>query len=84
MRNLCLTNISKRNITNIMKTTISEIASRTGISQGFLSNIICGRRKPHWKTAKKLAFATNTSPILWVEGSPEEIKRALSKNQEAA
>jgi len=67
-----------------MKQTITELAKKIGISQGFLSNILCDRRRPHYKTAKKLASATNTDPILWLEGSPEEIKQALSKNQEAA
>ncbi len=67
-----------------MNISISKIAKQIGISQGFLSNILCGRRKPHWKTAKKLGAVTNTSPIIWLEGSPQEIKQALSKNQEAA
>jgi transcriptional regulator with XRE-family HTH domain len=67
-----------------MKITITKIAAMAGISQGFLSNIICGRNRPHYKTAKNLAAATNTEPVLWLEGSPEEIKKALSKNREAA
>jgi len=67
-----------------MKQTITNLAKEIGISQGFFSNILCGRRRPHYKTAKKLAAVTNTDPILWLEGSPEEIKQALSKNQEAA
>lgn len=67
-----------------MKITITKLAAQIGISQGFLSNILIGRRRPHYKTAKNLAAATNTEPVLWLEGSPEEIKKALLKNREAA
>jgi len=67
-----------------MELTDTKIAALAGISQGFFSNILCGRRRPHYKTAKKLAAVTNTDPILWLEGSPAEIKQALSKDQEAA
>jgi transcriptional regulator with XRE-family HTH domain len=67
-----------------MKIKITKLAAQIGISQGFLSNIILGARRPHYNTAKKIAAATNTNPVLWLEGSPEEIKKALSKNREAA
>ena len=67
-----------------MKITITKRALEAGISQGFLSNILCGRRRPHYKTAKKLAAATNTDPILWLEGTPEEIRQAILKPEEAA
>jgi len=67
-----------------MKLTISKIAVLSEISQGFLSNIICGRNRPHYKTAKRIAAATNTDPVLWLEGSPEEMKEALSKDKEVA
>ena len=66
-----------------MKVTITKIAAAAGISQGFLSNIMCGRNRPHYKTAKKLAAATSTNPIIWLEGSPDEIKQALKNNEEA-
>ena len=63
-----------------MKTNITKIAIEAGISQGFLSNIICGRRRPHYKIAKKLAAITKTSVELWLEGTENELKSAI-KNQ---
>ncbi len=66
------------------KTTITKIAQQAGISQGFLSNILCGRRSPHYKTAKKLAAVTETEVVLWLEGDPVELKKAISKVQDAA
>jgi len=67
-----------------METTITKIAKQSGISQGFLSNIIRGERRPHYKTAKKIAAATDTDPVLWLEGSPEQIKNALYPKKETA
>ena len=60
-----------------MKTNITNTAIKIGISQGFLSNILTGRRRPGYKMAKKIGVATRTSPILWLEGTPDEIRHAL-------
>lgn len=57
-----------------------KIALKTNISEGFLSELISAKKRPSWHTAKKLAKATNTNPVLWLEGSPEDIKLALSGN----
>jgi len=67
-----------------MEMTITKLARQIGISQGFLSNICLGRRRPHYKVAKKIAAVTQTDPVLWLEGTPEEIKNALSENREIA
>ncbi len=56
---------------------ITEIAKRVNITQGALSNILSGRRRPSWTVAKRLAQVTNTTPYLWLEGTPDEIKSAL-------
>jgi|APMed6443717190_1056831.scaffolds.fasta_scaffold656071_2 transcriptional regulator with XRE-family HTH domain len=60
-----------------MKTNYSKIAETIGISKQALSNIVNGRRRPSWGTAKRIAFATGTDPVLWMDGAPCEIKRAI-------
>lgn len=62
-----------------MNATISQIAKQSGISQGFLSNIIAERRRPHYKTAKRLAEATGTTPELWLEGSEDEMRSVVQE-----
>jgi len=57
----------------------TEIARRAKVSPSALSNILKGRRRPSWSMAKKLAKATGTSPILWLEGSTEQIRLELTK-----
>jgi transcriptional regulator with XRE-family HTH domain len=58
--------------------TQTQIARKTGLSQAFISMIFNGKKKvTYWPTAKKLAKATNTNPILWVEGSSEYIKKVV-------
>ncbi|MBU4185998.1 MAG: helix-turn-helix domain-containing protein [Proteobacteria bacterium] len=56
---------------------ITEIAEKANITQGALSNILSGRRRPSWTVAKRLAQVTYTTPYLWLEGMPDEIKSAL-------
>jgi plasmid maintenance system antidote protein VapI len=71
-----LTLIAYRNNKENMKTQ-REIAAALGIKQGTLSNIITGRRRPSWKLAKRLSEATCTNPELWLEGSPQEMSKAI-------
>ena len=61
----------------IMKINYSNIAEMADVSKQALSNILNGRRRPSWGTAKRLAFATKTNPVLWLEGTPVEIKKAI-------
>ena len=61
----------------------TEIIKRSGIHQSTLSNILTGRSRPSWSTAKRLAAATDTDPVLWLEGSPNEIKKAISQESDA-
>jgi len=65
--------------------TLSSISKLSGMSLSGLSNILAGRRRPSWGIAKKLAAVTGTEPVLWLEGSPDEIRAALDgSDQEAA
>jgi len=58
----------------------TTIRNRTGFSSSYISEIINGTREvKHWPTAKKLAAATETDPILWVEGPREKLLDELSK-----
>ena len=61
----------------------NQIAKRAGVSLSGLSNVLAGRRRPSWSTAKRLAAATDTNPVLWLEGSPNEIKKAISQESDA-
>jgi len=56
-----------------------EIANAAGVSAAFLSNLIATRKRPSWKRAKQLAEITGTDPVLWLEGSADDIRAALSK-----
>ncbi len=55
------------------------IAQKAKISCAFLSELKNGKKRPSWHTAKRLASVTNTLPILWLEGSSEEIKQVLGQ-----
>ena len=55
------------------------IAKKMGVSPAYINYLVNTRKRPPWKTAKKLASVTNTDPILWLEGSSDEIKAALKQ-----
>jgi transcriptional regulator with XRE-family HTH domain len=57
--------------------TQANIANNANISEAFFSQIVNGHRRPSWHTAKTLAKITQTKPELWLDGKPEEIKRAV-------
>ena len=44
-----------------------ELAKKAGITEGMVSFILSGERRPSWDVAKKLAKATGTDPYLWME-----------------
>jgi transcriptional regulator with XRE-family HTH domain len=56
-----------------------KISQMTRLSEGFISQIVQGKRRPSWKNAKKLAAATHTRPILWLDGTPAEIRASLAQ-----
>jgi transcriptional regulator with XRE-family HTH domain len=57
----------------------SEIAVKAGISKAMVCQIFLGKKRAGWRSAKRLAEATQTDPVIWLEGSPEEIKNAITK-----
>mgnify|MGYP002348520770 CR=1 FL=1 len=50
------------------------------MSQSYLSNIINGKRRPSWDTAKRLADVFGNDPSWWMEAGVEE-KQALLKGE---
>ena len=60
-----------------------RLRERTGLSAAYINDILSGRVKlTSWPTAKKLASASNTDPILWLEYGSDEIKAAISKTMD--
>jgi len=55
----------------------TRFADKIKISDAFLSQILSGKRRPGWATAKKLAAATRTKPNLWLDASPERLRDIL-------
>ena len=64
---------------SMKKINYSKIAKQAGFSRQYLCNILAGRKKPSYKTAKSLSTVTQTDPIIWLEGTPDEIRQAISK-----
>ena len=60
-----------------------QIAEATELSAPMISLILSGKKRPSWSSAKRLAAATDTDPVLWLEGSPNEIKKAISQESDA-
>ena len=56
-----------------------KLAMITGLSEGFISHVLSGNRRPSWKNSKKLAKVTFTDPILWLEGTPKQMRAALNE-----
>ena len=56
----------------------TKLAKRVGVSDGALSLYLSGKRRPSWTMAKLLAKTTNTTPELWLDGSPSEIRLVLN------
>jgi len=59
----------------------TQIAKESRISKGALSNIVRGRKRPSWKTAKRLARATGSTPEVWLDGSPEEMMEVINEQK---
>jgi len=54
-----------------------DVAEAAGCTQQHLSLILNGKCRPGWELSKRLASSTDSSPILWLEGSPAEMKHHL-------
>lgn len=55
------------------------LSNKTGLALSSIYNIINARRRPSWAVAKRLAEVTGTSPELWLEGQPDQIRGALNE-----
>jgi transcriptional regulator with XRE-family HTH domain len=64
------------------KINCTELAKKAGISKAMVSQIFLGKKKAGWKSAKRLAAATGTDPVLWLEGTPNEIKQAITEESD--
>ena len=61
-----------------MKTiTQSDIARALNVSVAFINQLVTTKKRPSWKRAKDLAKITGTTPELWLEGSADEIRKAI-------
>lgn len=65
--------------TTIKKITQKEIANLAHIGPDFLSHIIRGRRRCPRDVASRLEEATGISRLVWVWGTPQEIRKALDE-----
>jgi plasmid maintenance system antidote protein VapI len=59
--------------------TQKQIALRAEISPDFLSHIVHGRRPCPRAVAVRLEMVTGISKVVWVWGSPLEIREALER-----
>lgn len=62
---------------------LSKIALKADLSRSFLCEIFKGKKSPSWPAAKRLAAVTDTDPVLWLEGTPEDIRAAIEAAEEA-
>jgi transcriptional regulator with XRE-family HTH domain len=54
-----------------------ELAKKAGITEGMVSFILSGERRPSIDVAEKLAEATGTDPILWMKYNIKEMLKAV-------
>jgi DNA-binding XRE family transcriptional regulator len=63
----------------IKKITQTKLSKLSQISQPMISAICNGKARPSWKLAKRLIQAVPGTTIeLWMEGTPEHIREAIS------
>lgn len=60
-----------------------DIAIEVGLSQSYFSQILNGKRRAGWDTAKRLAKITKTRPSIWIDGTPKQRRKALDKLKRA-
>ena len=56
--------------------TQDEVAKKAGVTQGFISLILTGKRR-NYDVAKLLAEITKTDVALWMDGDETEKREAL-------
>lgn len=57
--------------------TQQEISKAIGCSQGYISQLLKGQRRPSWDVAKDLAAITDTNIDLWMEGQEQDKRSAI-------
>lgn len=58
--------------------TQKTIANMVNVTQPYINRLVTCKKRPSWKMAKKLSSAVpGTTPILWLEGTPDEIRAAI-------
>jgi transcriptional regulator with XRE-family HTH domain len=57
--------------------TQKEIGQAVGVSQGYISQLLKGERRPSWDVAKDLAAITDTNIDLWMEGQEQDKRSAI-------
>lgn len=57
------------------------VAKRAGISGPFLSNILSGRYRTGWESAKRLAAVTGTKPDIWMDKRINKMRSAVENFQ---
>lgn len=57
------------------------IVERTGFSAAYISDILAQKvQLDTWSTAKKLGRATNTDPLLWLDGPHGRLLHQIEQN----
>lgn len=56
-----------------------KLAEKTGLSEGFISLMLRGERRPGWNTAKRLAEITDSKPEIWMDLDLVEIEVVLEE-----
>lgn len=46
---------------------ITQIAQKAGITQGYLSNILIGNRRPSWNVSEQLEKVTGIPAVKWIK-----------------
>ena len=63
-----------------MKRGIQQIiVNKSGLSKSLVSEILSGKKRPSWDSAKILAAVTDTDPVIWMEGGSDKIKKAVEE-----
>jgi transcriptional regulator with XRE-family HTH domain len=57
-----------------------QICKMVGIGPSMFSEIINGKARPSWKTAKRLSsVVTGSTPEQWLEAPPETLRRIVAE-----
>jgi transcriptional regulator with XRE-family HTH domain len=51
------------------KRKMKDLAAAADITPQWLAEVVSGRSRPSWDLALKLAEATETTPVLWMQAS---------------